>query len=110
MFRLENKVALVTGAGSGIGEAIARAFAAQGAQVIVADVRGDAAESVSAAIREDVGSAYAQTLDVGDEEQVTSTVQALAAGAPSAPARPAAVVDGAGVVRVYANRAGGTGW
>ena len=79
MFRLENKVALVTGAGSGIGEAIARTFAAQGAQVIVADVRGDAAESVSAAIREDVGNAHAQTLDVGDEEQVTSTLQALAA-------------------------------
>jgi 2-keto-3-deoxy-L-fuconate dehydrogenase len=79
MFRLDNKVALVTGAGSGIGEAIARTFAAQGAQVIVADVRGDAAESVSAAIREDIGNAYAQTLDVGDEGQVTSTLQALAA-------------------------------
>jgi 2-keto-3-deoxy-L-fuconate dehydrogenase len=79
MFRLENKVALVTGAGSGIGEAIARTFAAQGAQVIVADVREDAAESVSTAIREDIGIAYAQLLDVTDEGQVTTTMQALVA-------------------------------
>ncbi len=78
MFRLDNKVALVTGAGSGIGEAIARAFAIQGAQVIVADIRKEAAESVSAAIREDGGVADAQALDVADEEQVTSSLQTLA--------------------------------
>lgn len=75
MFRLDGKVALVTGAGSGIGEAIARLFASQGATVLVADVRGDAAESVSAAIREAGGIAHAWQLDVADEAQVTARFQ-----------------------------------
>lgn len=77
MFSLENKVALVTGAGSGIGESIARVFARQGARVIVADVQGDAAEEVSTTIRESGGFAQAQLLDVTDEEQVTTTFQAI---------------------------------
>ncbi len=75
MFRLDGKVALVTGAGSGIGESIARLFASQGATVLVADVRNDAAESVSAAIREAGGIAHAWQLDVADEAQVTARFQ-----------------------------------
>ena len=71
MFRLDGKVALVTGAGSGIGESIARLFAGQGATVLVADVRSDAAERVTTAIREADGTAHAWQLDVADEAQVT---------------------------------------
>lgn len=79
MFRLDGKVALVTGAGSGIGESIARLFARQGATVLVADVRSDAAEAVTAAIREADGVAHAWQLDVADEAQVTARFQAVRA-------------------------------
>jgi len=75
MFRLDGKVALVTGAGSGIGEAIARLFASQGAVVLVADVRTDAAASVTAAIHDAGGAAHTCQLDVADEAQVTVRFQ-----------------------------------
>ncbi|WP_417767705.1 SDR family oxidoreductase [Stappia sp.] len=48
--RLEGKVAVVTGAGSGFGEGIARRFAGEGASVVVADINGEAAERVAAEI------------------------------------------------------------
>jgi 3-oxoacyl-[acyl-carrier protein] reductase len=48
--RLEGKVAIVTGAGSGFGEGIARRFAQEGASVVVADINGEAAERVAADI------------------------------------------------------------
>ena len=47
VFRLEKKIAFVTGAGSGIGESIARLFAQQGAHVVLADLREDAAQQVA---------------------------------------------------------------
>ncbi|MFL5705464.1 MAG: SDR family NAD(P)-dependent oxidoreductase, partial [Ktedonobacteraceae bacterium] len=64
MFRLDKKIALVTGAGSGIGEHIARLFAQQGAHVILADIRMDAAERVAGEIRAAGGSTRTQQLDV----------------------------------------------
>jgi NAD(P)-dependent dehydrogenase (short-subunit alcohol dehydrogenase family) len=54
--RLANKVALITGAGSGIGQASARLFAREGAKVVCVDVKGDAAEATA---REIGGSAFA---------------------------------------------------
>jgi len=79
MFRLDGKRALITGAGSGIGEAIARLFAAQGAQVLVADIQPEAATRVSTSIVERDGVASALTLDVADEAQVCATFAGIAA-------------------------------
>ena len=75
MFRLDKKIALVTGAGSGIGEHIARLFAQQGAHVILSDIRADAAERVTAEIRAAGGSARVQQLDVAEESQVKSAIE-----------------------------------
>lgn len=78
MFSLHNKVAFITGAGSGIGEAIARLFAKQGAQVIIADLRLDAAERVSAEIKAEGGQAQPQELDVANTSQVQEAFAAIA--------------------------------
>lgn len=69
--RLNGKIAIVTGAGGGFGEAIARRFAAEGARVVVADLRADAAERVAG----DIGdSAMAVTADVGSADDVSRVV------------------------------------
>lgn len=74
--RLNGKVALVTGGGSGIGEAGARLFAAEGAKVAIADLNLDAAERVAGEIKDAGGSAVAIELDVRDESSCASAVDA----------------------------------
>jgi NAD(P)-dependent dehydrogenase (short-subunit alcohol dehydrogenase family) len=65
--RLKNKVAIVTGAAHGMGEAEARLFAREGAKVVVADVLDEQAEAVVADIRAGGGEAIAATIDVTSE-------------------------------------------
>ncbi len=67
MGRLDNKVAIITGAASGIGRATAVRFAAEGAKVVVADV----ADEPGMALAEELGSLYVH-VNVADEESVKS--------------------------------------
>ena len=73
--RLEGKVAIVTGSGSGIGRVASELFAAEGAAVIAADVDGGAAESTAESISASGGRADAVEVDVTDEEQVGAMVE-----------------------------------
>src|SRR6266511_3750181 len=72
--RLAGKVAIVTGGGSGIGRAVARRFAAEGAAVAVADIAADHAKAVAAEIQELGGRAFAMGVDVTDQQQVQALV------------------------------------
>ena len=72
--RLSGKVALITGAGSGIGRVAAELFASEGAAVVVADVAAEAARDTVAAITANGGRAAAVTVDVADEQQVADMV------------------------------------
>jgi NAD(P)-dependent dehydrogenase (short-subunit alcohol dehydrogenase family) len=70
--RFTGKRALVTGAGSGIGEAVARTFHAEGAEVVLADLRAEPVEAIAAELGE---RASAVPLDVRDEEAVREVVR-----------------------------------
>ncbi|MDX1952737.1 MAG: glucose 1-dehydrogenase [Verrucomicrobiota bacterium] len=77
MFQLTGKIALVTGAGSGIGAAIAAAFTSQGAQVILADIQLPAAQAVANQILQTGGKASPLHLDVTDESSCTAAAGQL---------------------------------
>lgn len=77
--RLDGKVAIITGAGSGIGRATAELFANEGAAVGVLDVRAEAAEEVAAAIGASGGRALGLGADVTDDAQVRAATEAVIA-------------------------------
>ena len=74
MTALENQVALVTGAGQGLGAAIARTLAASGVRVVVADLKGPAADKVAGEIDAAGGHALPMVLDVADAKSASEAV------------------------------------
>jgi len=72
MGQLENQIAVVTGAGRGIGRAIALRFAAEGAGVVCVSRTAENAEKVALEIRNAGGKAWAQALDVANADDVTA--------------------------------------
>lgn len=72
--KLQWKVAIVTGAASGIGKHIAHAFAREGARVCIADLNLDAAQTAATEIEKEGGKAMAVAMDVTDEQAVDAGV------------------------------------
>ena len=75
---LADKTALVTGAGGGIGKAVALYFAAEGARVAVLDLHQDAAQQTCAEIKQQGGAAMALAADVGDPAAVKRGIEDVA--------------------------------
>jgi meso-butanediol dehydrogenase/(S,S)-butanediol dehydrogenase/diacetyl reductase len=76
MNRLEGRVAIVTGASSGIGAATARRFAQEGARLMLADIEEEGGEKLAEALRRSGGEAEFRICDVGELEQVEALVSA----------------------------------
>jgi 3-oxoacyl-[acyl-carrier protein] reductase len=94
VMRLDDKVAVVTGAGSGFGAGIALRFAAEGARVVAADINGDGAARIVDDIRNAGGTALAVTADVSKGDDMGKIV--------------ATAVDEFGALDVFVNNAGTT--
>ena len=77
MFRLDNKVAVVTGAGSGIGKAVAKIFCRQGAVVHLLDISDNHTTEVMAEIKSEGGTAYAHACDVSVQSQVQNVFNSI---------------------------------
>ncbi len=72
--QLQDKVAIITGGGTGIGEAICRKFAREGARVVVNGLPGDPIEDVVSAILDEGGEAVAFAGDISDEKNAEQCV------------------------------------
>lgn len=79
IFGLENKVAFVTGAGSGLGAEIAVALGLAGADVVLADINAAAAEVIAHRIRDLGRKTLVYQLDVTQEDKIEEVVQATVA-------------------------------
>jgi cyclopentanol dehydrogenase len=75
MARLAGKIAIVTGSGGGIGAAIARRFAAEGAHVWVTDINGETAEETVRGIKAEGGAATAMAVDVSKSQDTTALLR-----------------------------------
>ena len=94
-FRLEDHVAIVTGAGAGIGRGIAELFAHAGAAVVVSDLKDQAAGEVAQGIKDAGGKAVAVACDVTNDQALESLVKAT--------------LDTFGRITILVNNAGGGG-
>lgn len=94
-FRLEGKVAVVTGAARGIGRAVAERLAVAGAHVVIADRDEPEADVARSAIAQSGGKASAVSLDVTDRDQIAAVVERLY----DAHGRIDILVNNAGIVR-----------
>ena len=74
--KLEGKVALITGAGSGLGRQAAQLFTAEGAKVAIVDIDADRAEQTLKLVEQRGGDAIAITADVAVKDQITAAVDA----------------------------------
>jgi len=92
--QLDGRLAVITGAGSGIGAAVARAFAAAGARLVLADLDGVACADVADALRREGAEAQAHALDVTD----SAAVHALAAQVSTSLGDAAILVNNAGML------------
>jgi len=92
--RLADKVAVVTGAGSGFGAGIAARFAEEGARIVAADINGDGAAEIVEEIRNAGGTAVAVTADVSKGDEMAKII--------------AAAVDEFGGLDIVVNNAGTT--
>jgi 2-keto-3-deoxy-L-fuconate dehydrogenase len=77
MFRLDGKVAAITGGGSGIGRAVSKLFAQQGAAVHIVDLSKENAQQVLEEIESEGGKAFVHTCDVSNQQHVNEVFQKI---------------------------------